>query len=179
MRPVLRNLAAAVDFARNAGELRRDSKARELWAAVYPVLSDGKPGLLGAVTSRAEAQVMRLAAIYALIDRSRLIQAAHLQAGLALWEYCEDSARYIFGAATGDAVADKILEALQTAPAGITKSEITRELLQRNVKAQKIDSALSFLERQKLAIRQPDDKTGGRQGERFVAAKRRSTTLTT
>jgi hypothetical protein len=34
-----------------------------------PVLSEGEPGLLGAMIGRAEAQVIRLALIYALFDR--------------------------------------------------------------------------------------------------------------
>ena len=43
------------------GEVRRDSRARDLWHAVYPDLSEGRPGLLGSVTARGEAQVLGLA----------------------------------------------------------------------------------------------------------------------
>ena len=42
------------------GELKLDDAARKLWAQVYPTLSEGKPGLLGAITARAEAQVLRI-----------------------------------------------------------------------------------------------------------------------
>ena len=45
--------------------------------------------MAGAVTGRAEAQVMRISAIYALLDKSRLIRREHLEAAIALWEYCE------------------------------------------------------------------------------------------
>ena len=41
---------------------------------VYPALSEGRPGLLGSVIARAEAQVMRLALVYAVLDRSESIQ---------------------------------------------------------------------------------------------------------
>lgn len=68
--------------------LMRDDAARGLWAAVYPSLSDGLPGLLGAATSRAEAQVLRLSAIYAVLDCSETIRVDHLQAALAVWDYC-------------------------------------------------------------------------------------------
>jgi len=61
MAPFVRRLRAAVEFARSVGELRRDEEARAIWHEVYPELSEGKPGLLGAVIARAEAQVMRLA----------------------------------------------------------------------------------------------------------------------
>ncbi len=40
---------------------------------------------------------MRLALLYALLDKSRLIQAPHLLAALAFWEYCERSVLHVFG----------------------------------------------------------------------------------
>jgi hypothetical protein len=71
--------------------------------------------MVGAVTGRAEAQVMRSSAIFALLDKSRLIRREHLEAAIALWEYCDQSARWIFGSSTGDRNADKIMEVLQRA----------------------------------------------------------------
>jgi hypothetical protein len=59
----------ALAAARGIGPVGRDAEARRLWHAVYPELSEGRPGLLGAVTARAEAQVTRLALLYALLDR--------------------------------------------------------------------------------------------------------------
>ena len=59
---------------------------------------------------------MRLAALYAVMDKSKTIEKEHLMAALALWHYAEASARYIFGDATGDRVADRIMEALRTEP---------------------------------------------------------------
>ena len=109
------SLRPAVEFGRVARLLKRDDAARELWATVYPELSDGQPGLLGAVTSRAEAQVLRLSMLYALLDCSDEIRVPHLVAALALWDYCEKSARWIFGDALGDPVADAILSALRRA----------------------------------------------------------------
>lgn len=54
--PLVQKLHAAVQFARGAVELKRDASARASWRAVYPSLSEGKPGLLGAVISRGEAR---------------------------------------------------------------------------------------------------------------------------
>ena len=56
--------------------MKRDEKARELWEEVYPELSDGQPGLVGDVTSRAEAQVLRLAALYAVLDFSTMFDSS-------------------------------------------------------------------------------------------------------
>ena len=80
----VRSLRQVNDFARNTTELCRDEQAREAWRKVYAKLSEGKPGLVGAVTSRAEAQTMRLACLYALLDCSPVIRVDHLLAGLAV-----------------------------------------------------------------------------------------------
>jgi hypothetical protein len=106
-------LREAVLFARKTGDIRRDSAAEALWAAIYPKLSEGKPGMLGAVTSRAEAQTMRLACIYALLDLSDVVRPEHLKAALAFWNYSEISALSIFGASLGDPAADRILQAIR------------------------------------------------------------------
>ena len=90
--PLFMRINQAVEFGKKAGEIRKDKEATEIWAKVYPELSEGKPGLLGAVTSRAEAQVMRLACIYAILDESKLIGKEHLLAALSLWDYSEASA---------------------------------------------------------------------------------------
>jgi hypothetical protein len=84
---IRRSLHAAAESARTVGEVRRSDTARDIWHAVYPRLAGDRLGLFGAVTSRAEAQTMRLALEYALLDRSRLIEAEHLNAGLAVWSY--------------------------------------------------------------------------------------------
>ncbi len=88
---LLSELKAAVQFGSRVREMRRDEKARQAWIQVYGPLSEGKPGLVGAMTARAEAQVMRLACIYALMDRSAVVHVAHLRAALAVWEYAEQS----------------------------------------------------------------------------------------
>jgi len=63
--------------------------------------------------------------VYALLDCSSVIRKEHLEAALALWQYCEDSARYIFGTATGDRVADKIYTALLEAnEKGLSRAEL-------------------------------------------------------
>jgi hypothetical protein len=61
--PIIGRMRAAVDFARTVEEIRRDERTRAIWFEVYPELSEGKPCLLGSVTSWAEPQTMRLACI--------------------------------------------------------------------------------------------------------------------
>ena len=158
-----KRLSEAVAFAQSVGELTRDEKARAIWYDVYPQLSAGKPGLLGAATSRAESQVMRLAMLYALLDRSPVIGSEHLTAGLAVWQYAEQSARYIFGSAMGDAVADEILNQLRVHPEGMRRTEI-RDVFGRHQPKERIDDALQLLRDCGLA-RPERAGTGGRPAE--------------
>jgi hypothetical protein len=134
-------------------------------------LSEGLPGLLGAVTARSEAQCVRLALLFALLDGAGAINEQHLLAALAVWERAAASARFIFGSAVGDPVADEILRALRTAGAvGVTRTGI-RDLFRRHQSAERIGMALDLLLRRKLASseRQP---TGGAPVEIWRALER-------
>jgi hypothetical protein len=167
--PLLGRLRAVLRFGKGSVEFGWGGSARGMWEAVYGSLSEGKPGLFGAVTGRAEAQVTRLAALYAVMDRSRLIEVQHLKAALALWEYAEESARYVFGDATGDAVADDILRALQSAgDRGMTRTEI-RDYFGRNQKSERVNPALDLLLKSGR-IRREVEPTGGRPVERWFLA---------
>lgn len=83
----------ALKLASSPRALSFDSQARERWIDIYGPLSRGEEGLLGAATRRAEAHVVRLAALYAALDCSTEIQLPHLEAGLAVWRYSLSSAR--------------------------------------------------------------------------------------
>jgi hypothetical protein len=145
-------LRRIIDWVSTAGDkpLFRDQAARELWNAAYEDLSDPRPGLYGAATSRAEAQVLRLSAIYAALDCSSVIEPLHLKAALAVWDYCSDSAALIFHASTGDAVLDRIRRALDETLEGLTRKEI-RALFHGHVSSERIDMALQKLTSQGLA----------------------------
>jgi len=80
-----RRTGAAVTAARAVGQVRFDAGAREAWGRLYPSLSEGRPGLLGAITARAEAQTVRLALLYAALDGRPEISFAHLRAAVAIW----------------------------------------------------------------------------------------------
>jgi DNA replicative helicase MCM subunit Mcm2 (Cdc46/Mcm family) len=160
-------LQKAVEFAKKCGELKRDEDARQLWAQVYPSLSEGKPGLLGAITARAEAQVLRLSALYALLDCSPKITVDHLRAALALWDYSERSAAWVFETGTGNKNADKILAALKAAgEKGLTKWQITGDVFSRHATKFEIDEALRLLHGLNLATCR-QETTRGRTAERW------------
>jgi hypothetical protein len=171
---VVMKLASAIEFARKAGELKRSESARELWRATYPELSEGKPGMLGAVTARAEAQVLRLSALYALLDNSVLVEPVHHYAAMALWDYCEQSARWIFGTRMGDKNADRILFALQQAGSvGMTKTEISEQVFNRNLSSDALGDALMLLHQSGVASF-TKEVTGGAPCERWQAGSERT-----
>ncbi len=160
-------LGAVREFAVQLDEVTKDEMARKIWRDVYGPLSSGRLGMAGAMTSRAEAQTMRLATLYAVLDRSPIIRAEHLAAALAIWRYCEQSVQFIFGDSLGDSTADEILGLLRSRPEGVTRTEI-REHFQRHKRAAETERALTVLEASGLATRTPEN-TGGRPAERWRA----------
>ncbi|NJL26454.1 MAG: DUF3987 domain-containing protein [Thermoanaerobaculia bacterium] len=168
--PMVEELREHIELARRTSEIRRDDEARQLWAEIYPDLSRGKPGLLGSIVGRAEAQTMRLACLYALLDHSAVIRAEHLMAALALWTYCESSARWIFGDALGDPLADELLRALREKTNGLTKTEIAN-FFGRHRRGPEIGRALGSLLEQGLASFEKE-ATEGRPVERWRATER-------
>jgi hypothetical protein len=139
-------LRRTLDWLQSQNELlfSRSPAASELWTDRYDALSQGREDAYGAATSRAEAQVLRLSAIYAALDRSPLIDACHLEAALAVWDYCRDSARLLFDTAPTDPTARRISHALDVTPEGLSRVQI-RGLFHRHVSKERIDLALEQL----------------------------------
>ena len=128
--------------------------SRAMWERVYEQLSEGGDGLHGAVTARAEAQVIRLALIYCLLDGAEQMEQEHLMAGLAVWTYCDATAKHIFGASLGDRIADEIMRRLQTAgQAGMTRTDISNAF-GRHTGADRLGAALEMLHRRGKATRE-------------------------
>jgi hypothetical protein len=140
-----RVLGGAIQHARTAGRLRLDEQARELWHRAYAQLAIQQPaGIADALCARSEAHTIRLAILYALVDGERTINAEHLQAALALWDYAARSATWALQGATGDPLAEQIHTALQAHPGGLTRSQIN-DTLKHNRPAEQIQRALNSL----------------------------------
>jgi hypothetical protein len=159
----------ALTAARAINRVTMTKAAARHWTEVYTTLAQGAPGLLGAITDRAEAQTIRLALVYALLGQAQQIDTVHIEAALALWRYCEASARYIFGDIIGDPNADTVLRALRNAgAAGLSRTELFN-LFGRNLTANKIDAALVALLSAGKVRRGGMKKTGGRPVETWFA----------
>lgn len=165
----------AVEHARGLGAVGMTDDARATWERVYAELSQGRPGLLGAVTARSEAQALRLALIYALADCSPVIDRPHLLAALAIVGYAQASAAYIFGDSLGDPVADELLAAIRrSGNGGMTRTAI-RDLFGRNQRTERLSAALDLLATRRLA-RRTEVRTEGRPSEVWCATTKTTDT---
>jgi hypothetical protein len=89
---------------------------------------------------------MRLALIYCLLDGADAVDTPHLLAALAVWKYCDATAKYVFGTSLGDRHADEIMRWLAAAQDGMTRSEIG-DAFGRHKTAEQIGAALELLQR--------------------------------
>jgi hypothetical protein len=135
-------LFQCVEFARTPRRVFMDRNARLMWERMYNNLSTAAPGIVGAVTSRGEAQVCKLALIFSLLDKSEHITTDHLKAAKAVWDYCESSARLIFrgGASKEETRLVQFLDGKQK-----TITEIREELYKRNRKVTEVRQDLDRL----------------------------------
>ena len=146
---IVTRLRAAVEAARGRGLIQRDAAARELWAEEYRRITHERAGLRGALCGRAEAHVLRLSLLYALLDSSSTMQPEHLQAALAVWDYCERSIEHTFGGATGDADRERILGALIGGPKTVTE---LRRVFSNNRDGDWIKAKMAMLVRTDVAV---------------------------
>lgn len=122
----------AIADARALGRIEWDESARALWQRLYDEMADDDPpGLVGPLTARAEAQTLRLALTYALLDGSATIRREHLEAGWAVWSYCRASVERLFGTKAQQdeaaAMASELLTRIRAAgDRGMTDRDIDR-----------------------------------------------------
>lgn len=164
-------VAALASGIGDSEEIRWSAKGGEAWDAAYADLSTSAPGLLGKVTDRSEAHVLRLAMIYCLLDGRRLIEPSHVAAALEVWRYSAESAKLIFGESTGNRDADRALAELVAAgPDGMTRTEVNAAVFKRNKTAAELDAIMAVLIDAKLAEAETV-QTSGRPETRYRATK--------
>ncbi len=169
--PHVTALSLALLHGRKWGQepIERSPEARERWAIAYrDELSIDRFGLAGEACARAEAHALRLQLLYALADQADRIELEHVEAALAVWRYCELSARLIYGDRTGIADADRLLEAIERASGiGLTRDQIGNEVFGKHGGKARIDAALGPLLDAGL-IQQEREPTAGRPRVRYV-----------
>jgi hypothetical protein len=157
--PVARRVREALDAAHKRTILRRTAPAEARWAEIYNALPS-PPGLLGALTARADAQLLRLALVYALLDQADAIDVPHLEAACALWRYAEASVARLFGGILGDDLADRLLADLRTHyPEGLDR-EAQFAQFRRHVTAAQLAAARDVLVAHGLAEERSESRMG-------------------
>lgn len=134
------------DFLR-ISRFSRSPEAVERWADIYRELADVEVGgIVGSLTARAEAQILRLSVLYAGLDGSRQIEVVHLDAARAVWDYSAATVAHLFGERTGDPIADRLVVILKDAGEyGMTESE-QNAAFSGHVKAKDLDDARAALD---------------------------------
>ncbi len=111
----------------------RDTEARAQWEKFYRAKKrESQPGLYGKILTRSIPHVARLSIIYALMDGSKIVAQKHQLAAEAVVDYCERSAKWIFGVLTGNKLANRIIRELGRRPQGLSLREIREDIMQRN-----------------------------------------------
>lgn len=150
-------LQLAVRMAQGRREMQRTPEAREYWHHIYPELTKDHPGRWGQVTSRGEAQVVRLALVFSLLDGGEHIALVHLKAAEAVWKYCSESARWAFMESRFSRNAQSILNALEQGP--LSLAQISRDIFNKNVNRDQIADCIREIENETIIEKQT---TGGR-----------------
>ena len=116
--PVARRLSS-IDTQRR--EIKKDPAARRRWCEIYEELDvQRSSGLVGAITGRAEAHILRLAGVYTALDGRSTMIISDLEAALAVVQFVQSSVAFIFGDELGDPLAGRVLEALTDGPSTLT-----------------------------------------------------------
>lgn len=132
-----------IQFAKGVKYVSMSNQARKWWNNYYSeVERETLPGLAGKMTDRGAAHVRRLAMLYALLDKSDVIELHHFKAAKQLWDYCEESALFIFGGFSKEQL--KILQWLETRGA-VTFKQLRDELYNRHRRVEDIRADLDGL----------------------------------
>ena len=159
-------LTERMEFAQGVGEMQIADDARALYDAEYRTKLNRSRGgkVVAKVTNRGAATVVRLAMIYALLDGSAVIHLTHIESALTMWEYCHQSAAYIFG--QGGGLREDVLAAIRERDC--CKTDLYR-LGNNRVSGYTLNTVLGELERDGLIRRETRGGTGGRPVEWLVA----------
>jgi hypothetical protein len=146
-------LRRSLEEAQRLTLIKRTDAAEKQWHRLYVKLADDEPGgLVGSIIARDSAQVLRLSVIYALLDGSEVIDVEHLTAASAVWDYCRESARIIFGDSLGNPTADALFVAIRSAgPAGLSATQ-QNKAMGGHASKNELNAARTYLEKKGLIV---------------------------
>jgi len=140
-----KRLRVATASAQKSRTITFSETARKVWDPIYRAEPE-RGGLVGALTARANAQKLRIAVTYAILDEAGAIEPEHVLAAEACWRYSVATVEHIFGALRGDSVQDRLLDKLRTVyPQGL--NGVAQDALNtKNLPAGRLQGARQALE---------------------------------
>ena len=114
-----------------------------------------------------------MALLYALMDSAEQIELEHLDAAVALWGYCDDSARWLFSTYEMDEQESHLARLVdyirQGGSRGRTRTEISAGHYEKHRSAAEISSVLAPLIHDGVVIATEESQSsGGRPTTRYV-----------
>ena len=160
-----RELVEILNHTKKLNRLHFSQDAKEFWEVIYPEITRERHGKINNLAGRAEAHILRLSMIYAILDQADNIQVQHIRSGYSLWMYAEDSMKYIFETRE-ERVLSKHIEKLENAlQSGPLKRTEVRDLFSGHKSKNEIDEILkNMAEDGKITITK-QASTGGRPAE--------------
>jgi 5S rRNA maturation endonuclease (ribonuclease M5) len=146
----LKELHAAILAADKIGEVKRDSETVQLWKEMYYDFNVSGDSVVDKLLARNDAHTLRLSVEYALLDRSPVIRPCHLKAARAVWDFSEQTIRFLFGGP--DAESQRLMDALaENGP--MTTGEIRRQLFGANKSTEYINAKMEAMEKDRRVRR--------------------------
>lgn len=164
-------IAKALTDGSAVRRVERTATANELWRDAYPALRRARPdGPVASILARAVPNVLRLSLAYALADGRSVIDEEHMRGALAIWDYVEATAEWMFGKHVDHGEVDALVSFIVAGGAtGRSRAEISSGFYNRNRPAADIGAVLGGLVRDGR-VRQDVDRTGvGRPTVRYFA----------
>lgn len=138
----LKDLADAFQLKDIPSILELDKDAEPLWIQIYQSENmdlEFPDERQSAIEARGTDQILRMALIYAVADKSPVVRIEHLQAAFSIWKFSKLSSAYALGVVDveGGRHQEKILRLLEVNQS-VSRTQI-RDTLHRNVSAHEID----------------------------------------
>jgi Bifunctional DNA primase/polymerase, N-terminal/Protein of unknown function (DUF3987) len=157
--PEITRLYEAIQWARELTYVPLTKSASKVWTRMYMELDEPKnklPGLAGAMIARSAAHIRRLALIYTLLDEYDVVETRHLQAAKKMWDYCQESAKFIFTGTTADQ--DRIIGFVRR-NREVTVPQITQEVFHKHKRADWVETQVnSLVQNRSAGITRRNDK---------------------
>ncbi len=163
----------ALEFARTNRGLDvpylKTPAAKELWEHLYRgQLREPRAGDWGKATVRAAPNLLRLAVVFAVLSRCFYIDLCHLEAALAFWNYCDQTAAHLFGSPKVDGNLAKLVEYLQKTPRWSTRRDVRRQVFRDKLRPDEVDKLL-LLAQSSGSVKHRSIKTSGRDRHEWMS----------